>query len=69
MSKSNYRCACCGRQLPYAHRTVVDTKTGRDKVEEYGRWIVSSWTRQRFCWPGECKTDRRPRAARKAVTA
>ena len=68
MRKSTYTCACCGRQLPYAKRTVVDAQTGREREEGYGRWVVSSWTRKRYCWPGECKRDRK-RGARKVVTA
>jgi len=57
---STYTCAICGRTLPYAKRRVTD-KTGREKEETYGRWVTSSHTRARFCWPGECKRDRRRR--------
>jgi hypothetical protein len=61
MKKSTYTCACCGRQLPYGKRTVVDLETGRQREQQYGRWIISTWTRQRYCWPGECGVDKRQR--------
>ena len=59
MKLSTYKCGACARPLPYAKRTAVDSKTGQPKEETYGRWVTSTHTRNRYCWPGECKLDRR----------
>lgn len=67
MRKSSYTCACCGRTLPYDKRVVFNLATGREREETFGRWVMSSFTRNRYCWPGECRGERR--RGRKVVTA
>jgi hypothetical protein len=66
MKRSPYRCACCGRQLRYDKRIVLDAKTQREKEVSYGRWVTSSHTGLRYCWPDQPCTSkgasRRPRS-------
>lgn len=42
--RSNFKCDRCGRTLPYG----ID-----DDGNRFQKWIKSTFTGKRYCWPGE----------------